>query len=110
MTTEIPIEISVQDLCEMRTTGAGHTVLDVREPHEVDLVSLEGALAIPMNTIPDNLAQLPRDTPLVIMCHHGPRSGNVTAWLREQGFDNATNLAGGIHQWAAEIDPGVGTY
>ena len=110
MTANIPLEISVRDLHELRTTGATHTVLDVREAQEVDMVSLEGALHIPMNTIPDNLDQLPKDGTLVIMCHHGPRRGSVTMWLREQGFDNATNLAGGIHQWAVEIDPSVGSY
>jgi rhodanese-related sulfurtransferase len=110
MTTEVPFKISVQDLHELRTAGANHTVLDIREPHEVDMVSLQGALAIPMNAIPDNLEKLPKEGTLVIMCHHGPRSGSVTEWLREQGFDNAMNLAGGIHQWAVEIDPEVGTY
>ena len=110
MTTNVPLEISVQDLHELRTSGAVHTVLDIREVQEVEMVSLEGALHIPMNTIPENLDRLPKDGTLVIMCHHGPRSGSVTAWLRDQGYDNATNLAGGIHQWAAEIDPAVGTY
>jgi rhodanese-related sulfurtransferase len=110
MTNEVPFEISVQDLQNLRTSGVNHTVLDVREPQELEMVSLEGVLAIPMNTIPENLEKLPKEGTLVVMCHHGPRSGQVTGWLREQGYDNATNLDGGIHQWAVEIDPEVGTY
>lgn len=110
MASEIPFNISVQDLQEMRTSGKDHTVLDIREPHELEIVSLDGALAIPMNTLPENLDKLSKKGALVIMCHHGPRSAQVTGWLRQQGYDNAMNLDGGINQWAVEIDPQVGTY
>jgi rhodanese-related sulfurtransferase len=60
-----------------------------------------------MNTIPDNLDKLPKDKPLVVMCHVGGRSAQVTHWLRAQGYDNAVNLDGGIVAWAAQIDPNV---
>ncbi len=110
MADEVPFEISVQDLQDLRSSGAKHIVLDVREPQELEMASLDGALAIPMNTIPENLEKLPKEGRLVVMCHHGPRSGQVTGWLRQQGYDNATNLAGGINQWALEIDSDVGIY
>ena len=48
--------------------------------------------------------------PLVVLCHHGQRSGHVTAWLRRLGYDNAVNLEGGIDAWARVIDPAMPTY
>jgi len=46
----------------------------------------------------------------VVVCHHGIRSMNVTVWLRNQGFEQAQSLRGGIDAWSAEVDPGVGRY
>ena len=48
--------------------------------------------------------------PLVVMCHHGGRSRQVMLWLRANGFPQAINLAGGIHAWAEQIDPGMARY
>lgn len=101
------MDISVQDLHAMRTENKPHMLLDIREPQEVASCAIEGSVHIPMNTIPDNLARLPKDLPLVVMCHVGGRSAQVTYWLRAQGYDNAVNLDGGISAWIAEIDPKV---
>ena len=51
-----------------------------------------------------------KDAPIVAFCHHGGRSAQVTAWLRQQGWTNVVNMTGGIHAWAQSIDPAVGTY
>ena len=102
------MDISVQDLHAMRTENKPHMLLDIREPQEVASCAIEGSVHIPMNTIPDNLARLPKDQPLVVMCHIGGRSAQVTYWLRAQGYDNAVNLDGGISAWISEIDPKVG--
>jgi rhodanese-related sulfurtransferase len=101
------MDISVQDLHAMRTEQKPHMLLDIREPQEVAAAAIEGSVHIPMNTIPDNLDKLPKDKPLVVMCHVGGRSVQVTHWLRAQGYDNAVNLDGGIVAWAAQIDPNV---
>jgi rhodanese-related sulfurtransferase len=103
------MDISVQDLHAMRTENRPHMLLDIREPQEVAAGAIEGSVHIAMNTIPDNLDRLPKDMPLVVMCHVGGRSAQVTHWLRAQGYDNAVNLDGGIVAWAAEIDPKVGS-
>ena len=63
-----------------------------------------------MNDIPANLDRLPDAGALVVICHSGMRSHQVTTWLRQNGFDNATNLVGGINGWAREIDTGMQTY
>lgn len=102
------MDISVQDLHAMRTDNKPHMLLDIREPQEVAAGAIEGSVHIPMNTIPNNLDKLPKDKPLVVMCHVGGRSAQVTHWLRAQGYDNAVNLDGGIVAWSAEIDPNLG--
>jgi rhodanese-related sulfurtransferase len=54
--------------------------------------------------------ELDPDEHLVILCHHGVRSMNVTSWLRNQGFEQVQSLRGGIEAWATEIDPAVSRY
>lgn len=106
----VPMEIEVERLDAMRRSGEDHVLLDVREPWETDLVAVEGSMPIPMRMLPGRVAELPRDKPVVVMCHHGGRSAQVMMWLREQGFDQATNLSGGIDAWARRIDPDMRTY
>lgn len=105
-----PFEIDVRELDQRRRSGETIAVLDVREPWEVELCRIEGSLALPLDTIPARLEELPRDGVLVIVCHHGVRSARAVAWLRAHGFDNAVNLAGGIDAWAREIEPAMRTY
>jgi len=104
------MNISVHRLDEMRKAGEEHTLLDVREDEEVATASIEGALHIPMNSLPENLGQLSKNHPLVVMCHVGGRSAQVQSWLLSNGYQNALNLEGGISAWSAEIDPRVPTY
>ena len=104
------MEISVQDLDQMRKAGKTHMLLDIREPQEIAICAIEGSVHIPMNTLPDNLVRVPKDQPVVVMCHMGGRSWQVTQWLRAQGYDNAVNLSGGISAWAGAIDRNMATY
>lgn len=85
-------------------------VLDVREPYETSICRLPGSLLIPMSEIPARLPHLPRDRPLLVLCHHGGRSLRVTQYLRSHGFDQAANIAGGIDLWARRIDPTLARY
>jgi len=73
-------------------------LLDVREPYEWRQVRIPHARHIPMNSVPNHLAELPADQPIIVFCAHGSRSFGVAYYLREQGFD-AYNLTGGITQW-----------
>ncbi len=106
----LPIEIDVATLAAWREEGVAHAVLDVREPWEIEIAALEGALAVPMGEVPARLGELPADVPLVVLCHHGGRSMRVTAWLRSRGLGMAINLGGGIDAWSREVDPAVPTY
>jgi rhodanese-related sulfurtransferase len=105
-----PDAISVRELADMRGAGKEHTVLDVREARELEICQLEGALHVPMAEIPDRTDDLPTDQPLVVICHHGVRSQMVVDFLRDAGFDNAVNLAGGIDAWACDIDQSMPRY
>ncbi len=86
-------------------------LIDVREPWEFSTAHIEGSVLMPMGDVPGRAHQeLDPDERLVILCHHGQRSLNVAAWLRNQGFEQAQSLRGGIDAWAAQIDPSVGRY
>jgi rhodanese-related sulfurtransferase len=85
-------------------------VLDVREKWEREVARLPGTTDIPMGEIPQRLAELPRDREIVVMCHGGARSMRVAHFLAQNGFSQLANLTGGIHAWACDVDPSVGTY
>lgn len=103
-------EISVSDLAKRHTAGEDFLLLDVREPDELAIASIPWALAIPMGDIPVRLEELPKDKPIAVMCHGGTRSGRVTKFLNENGYPDAVNVAGGIRDWSATIDPSVPDY
>lgn len=102
-------EISVLDLKKMREENMPHQLIDVREPMEYDMVNIRGEL-IPMGSIPDNLDIIKKDVPVVLQCKSGGRSGNVTKYLMQQGFDNVHNLTGGILAWIDQVDPTLSKY
>lgn len=85
-------------------------VVDVREPWEVAVCALPGARHIPMREIPARAAELPRDTDVVLLCHHGVRSQYVASFLERLGFEQLYNLAGGIDAWAKDVDPAMAKY
>lgn len=103
-------EVTVEDLAERLRGGDGLVVLDVREPWEVELCHIGGSLHIPLGQLPSAVAAVPRDRDIAVLCHHGMRSAHATQWLRNQGFDRAINLAGGIDAWARRIDPTMKVY
>lgn len=98
-------EIDVQTLARLRRDGAEHTVLDIRDPEEIELWSIDDSLLIPMQEVPEKVAALPRDHPIIVLCHSGGRGAKVTDFLRERGFDNSWNLSGGIRAWTGEVKP-----
>jgi rhodanese-related sulfurtransferase len=86
-------------------------VVDVREPWEFATAHIEGSLAMPMGDVPWRAHQeLDPDERLVVVCHLGVRSMNVAVWLRNQGFEQAQSLRGGIDAWSVQVDPAVARY
>lgn len=103
-------EISAADAATVLKNG-GARLIDVREPWEFATARIEGSVAMPMGDVPARAHQeLDPEERLVVVCHHGIRSMNVTVWLRNQGFEQAQSLRGGIDAWSAEVDPNVARY
>ena len=107
-----PLEISCSDVSALLERQADLLLLDCREHDEHQTVNLRQAMLIPMSEFPIRASELQpyRDKPIVVYCHHGMRSAQVAAWLRENGFLRAQSMAGGIDRWAVEIDPGMTRY
>lgn len=87
------------------------TLLDVREPWEFETAHMNGAKLMPMGDVPARAHQeLDPEDHIVVICHHGVRSMNVTAWLRQQGFEKAQSMRGGIDAWSRRMDATVPVY
>ncbi len=106
------IQISVQELKEKMASADPPLLLDVREPWEHERCAIPGARLLPMRQVPESLDELKAEAAkrgIVVHCHHGGRSMRAVMWLKSQGVA-ASNLTGGIHQWAEEIDPAMTKY
>ena len=104
-------EITVAELKALREGGSEFTLLDVRDPWEFETSQITGSTHMPMGDVPSRFQQeLNPEDHIVVVCHHGVRSMNVTAWLRQQGFEKAQSLRGGIDRWSREIDSSVPIY
>ena len=104
------VELGVEALRDLLAGGKTPTILDVREPDETQLAPFAGALEIPMGEIPARLEELNREDEIIVLCHHGIRSGRIAAYLDQQGFSHISNLTGGIDSWSLFIDPNVPRY
>jgi rhodanese-related sulfurtransferase len=103
-------EISPDDAAAL-LKGRNTRLINVREPWEFATARIEGSVAMPMGDVPARAHQeLDPEERLVVLCHHGMRSMNVTVWLRNQGFEQVQSLRGGIDAWSAEVDPAVPRY
>ncbi|HUY69162.1 MAG TPA: rhodanese-like domain-containing protein [Alphaproteobacteria bacterium] len=102
--------IEVEELRDRLRAAEPPLVLDVREPWEAEICCLPDSVLIPLGSLPQRVAELPRDRAIVVHCHHGGRSARAVAFLRQQGFAEVFNLTGGIHDWACRVDSKVKTY
>ena len=85
-------------------------VLDVREDWELEICRIDGSHHIPMTDVPSRLAELPKDSKIVVLCHHGVRSEQVAFFLSMRGFGDLLNLSGGIDSYAAVVDHSLARY
>lgn len=104
-----PLETDVATAAQLLRAGTA-VMIDVREPHELAVCRVPGSVHLPMREIPARFAEIPADRQVLVLCHHGGRSARVTQFLRANGRDNATNVAGGIHAWAQQVDPTLARY
>lgn len=109
---DLPSEVDVHVVKSLVDRGEDFLLLDCRENDEYALVRIEGSVLVPMSEIVARVDELRAhaDRRIVVHCHHGGRSHQVTQWLRQQGFVRAQNMAGGIDAWAVEVDPRLPRY
>jgi rhodanese-related sulfurtransferase len=104
-------EITPEEVKMKLDQGDALTLLDVREPWEFETAHMEGAKLVPMGDVPSRAHQeLDPEEHIVVVCHHGVRSMNVTVWLRQQGFEKAQSMRGGIDAWSRRVDKKVPLY
>jgi rhodanese-related sulfurtransferase len=104
-------EITVEEVKGKLEAGDAFKLLDVREPWEFETAKIAGAKLMPMGDVPSRAHQeLDPDEHIVVLCHRGVRSMNVTVWLRQQGFEKAQSMRGGIDAWSRRVDPSVPMY
>ena len=107
-----PLETDCRAVKARLDEGQKFLFLDCREPEEYAIAKIAGATLIPMSHLAERIDELKShaDEEIVVHCHHGGRSLRVANWLRNQGFAQACSMAGGIDQWALEIDPTIARY
>ncbi len=104
-------EISPEDVKTKLDRAEALTLLDVREPWEFETARIASAKLMPMGDVPSRAHQeLDPDEDIVVVCHHGVRSLNMTNWLRQQGFEKAQSMRGGIDAWSRQVDQKVPLY
>lgn len=103
-------EVTGPELAAELAAGKSPLLLDVREPHELQISKLPGVLAIPMGEVPARLAEVPKDADIVVICRSGGRSGQITQFLSDQGYAQVRNLIGGMNGWADQVDPTTTKY
>ncbi len=104
-------EITPEEVKAKLDAAESFTLLDVREAWEFETARIDRAKLMPMGDVPSRAHQeLDPEEHVVVLCHHGVRSMNVTVWLRQQGFEKAQSMRGGIDAWSRRVDGKVPMY
>jgi len=111
-------EIEVHDLAHKLKSDASFVLLDVREAWELDhamivdrrlkVVPTSRLAQLGVEALPDEVQQ--KDAEILVLCHHGVRSANVTEWMLTRGWTNVFSVRGGIDAYAKQVDGMVGKY
>ncbi|MCC8245240.1 adenylyltransferase/sulfurtransferase MoeZ [Saccharothrix luteola] len=104
--------ITPLELKQKQESGQDFLLVDVREPHEYEIVKIPGSVLIPKDRIlsGEAFAELPQDKQVVLHCKSGARSAEALAVLHQAGFKDAVHVGGGVLAWAREVDPSLPTY
>jgi molybdopterin/thiamine biosynthesis adenylyltransferase/rhodanese-related sulfurtransferase len=103
-------DITAPELAERLKQGNGLKIIDVREPHELEISHIEGATLIPLGQLASRMHELDSAEEIVLMCKVGTRSVRALDVLYSAGFRKMKNLKGGINAWAREVDPSLPIY
>ena len=108
-------ETTVEALAtKMATDLESLQLIDVREPHELEIAQVSNFINLPLSQFPVWSSQIKEQfdphAETIVMCHLGMRSAQMCQWLLAQGFTNVKNLSGGIEAYSREIDQSVPRY
>lgn len=103
------LEITVEEFKRKLDNEEDLFLLDVREPHEYEIVNMGGTL-IPLGELPNRVSELDSARSIVVHCHVGGRSRRAVEFLKDLGFKKVKNLVGGIDAWAEKVDPALPRY
>jgi molybdopterin/thiamine biosynthesis adenylyltransferase/rhodanese-related sulfurtransferase len=103
-------DITAKEFYDWQVKGEDFQVIDVREPHEYEIVNI-GAELIPLATVAQNADRIDRNRKVVVHCKMGGRSAKAIRELEEKfGFTNLYNLKGGILGYIDEVKPELQKY
>ncbi len=103
--------MTVKDLSDKISDREELLMIDVRQPWEFKVCSIEGSINIPLGTLPDAIDTIPQGKKIVTICHHGVRSKQAAIMLSQfGGFSEVFSLQGGLDAWAQEIDSTMERY
>lgn len=105
-------QMTASELHDFLAGGAVPVKIDVREATELQNGVIDGAIHIPMQTIPGQLNTLEKhknDT-IVLICRSGMRSQQVGEFMEQMGFTDVINLEGGMNAWARNVDTSMTVY
>ena len=103
-------QLSVNDLQKKIARNENIFLLDVREPNEFQYAYIANSTLIPLNQIPNRLTELDFKQEIIVLCHHGMRSQHAANYLIQSGFENVSNLIGGIDAWSCNCDHSIPRY
>lgn len=110
----LPLEVSVKETASLMQAPEDERplLIDCREPSEYETVRIDGATLVPLGELSNRMDELgdARDRRIIVHCHHGGRSLKAAQLLRAGGFPQAQSMAGGIDEWATDIEPGMARY
>jgi len=103
-------QISALELQAKLNQNENLCLLDVRELNEYEYTHISDSKLIPLRQIPSRLNELNIEDEIIVICHHGMRSQQAAEFLFQAGFNNISNLSGGIDAWSCQCDPAIRRY
>ena len=104
------LDLTPGEFVQKRESGELWQLLDVREPWEREIASVDDSVAIRMSEMPLRIDELDLQAPIAVLCHGGVRSASVAAWLSANGAATVANISGGIDAWAMTVDKTLSRY
>lgn len=106
---DIP-QLSPTEVAEKVKANPEIVFIDVREAEEIETARIEGTKWLPLSEIAMRSAEFDPSKETIVHCHHGMRSLQAAQFLKAKGFENISNMSGGIDQWSLDVDENVPRY